>query len=90
MNGGSANFVQGGTTENGQSVSGSTVTVNGGTISTSAIGGVVRSCDGVANNNTLIITGGTVRYAYGGSANGVGEASGNRVVLAGGKVDSEV
>lgn len=90
MNGGSAKWIQGGTTESGRSASGNTVTVNGGTVSISVLGGVVVSGDGTAENNTVVIMDGSVEYAYGGSANGAGDATGNQVVISGGKVGADI
>lgn len=92
MNGGSAQYVQGGTTDYGNSASNNTVLINGAEVTYRAFGGVVNSGErGVANNNTLKIDGGNVYEAFGGSSNSsTGVATGNQVVVTAGKVGQAI
>ena len=59
--------------------------VSGGTVSSSAVGGVAQR--GKALRNTVEITGGTLRVVYGGSGR---QTDGNRVAISGGDISGAV
>lgn len=83
MNGGSVQYVAGGSGGSGTSDSNS-VEIHGGTVAGAVYGS--WSDGGVAKNSTVLISGGQVGSVYGAYSLGAGAVTGNYVTITGGRV----
>jgi len=79
--------VMGGYSEDGD-VTGNSITVNGGTVTESILGGSTNG-SGTVSNNTVTITGGNVADVVGGNSF-YGDATGNEVTISGGTVTGSI